>query len=166
MESTAINPINGLIVVTALVAAGIILFRIASKVFKVVGIALVIGLSYYFWQGGTVSELKDESISGLFHNVPLQSLEDELCVGAKADRVKCDCIVEPVTQDLRERLSASQLAKASADPGQRVAELRASMRNRRKEIRQCLINNKGGDLLKKFAHVVEEASSGPIPSDR
>lgn len=157
------NPINGLIVMTAMVAAGIIVFRVAGRFLKIFGIALVVGLAYYFWQGGTVSGLKDESIFAIFHKAPLDALEDELCKAAKADRVKCDCIVEPVAEDLNNRLSAEDLRKADEDT--RVRELRTSMRNRRREIRQCLINNKGGDLLEKFANVVEDASSGPAPSE-
>jgi len=153
------NPINGLIVVTVLVAGGYMLFKVASRVLKVVGIALTCGLAWYFWQGGTVSGLKDESIKTVFKQAPLTALEDNLCLGQKADRIKCECIVQPVAQDLTARLTRKELSAVSASPEERVTELRKSMRNRRREIRQCLVNNKGGEFLQKFGDVLEAAAS-------
>ncbi len=138
-----IPPINGLITVLAIVGAAYLIFKVASKLLKAVGLILIVALGWFFWQGGTVDDLKAKGTNVIFGKTPLMELNSRYCEGDKAEKTKCECFVTPVNDDLRERLSLAEIKAADADPAKRLEELRKSMRNQNKAIKDCLIKNKG-----------------------
>ena len=141
---------NTLILIIAGLAVVFILFKIAQKIIKFVLLAVIIGLAIFFWQGGTVSDLKGAGVNSLFGDSNMQTMMDDHCAGEKAERVKCSCIIEPVYQDLSNRLSASEIAEANRNPDRMEAELHKSVSALQKEISLCLTKEKGTDYLKKL----------------
>jgi len=147
ISSLSENPVNLAIVAAAFLVIIYILFKVASSIFKFILVAGVIGLAYYFWQGGTVDELKDSGIEVIFKDANLSNMKAIHCDGTDSDRAKCTCIIEPIYDDLHERLSREEIARINASADAVKEELRKSMKRQRKDIRKCLIDNQGGKLI-------------------
>lgn len=141
---------NHLIVILGVIAGIYVVMKLAGKVLKVVGIALVIGLAFYFWQGGSVDGLKEGAVKQVFKDTPISELMQKFCQEDKQDKARCMCIVTPVHNDLHTRLSAAELQEVDADPARRSEEIRTSLKNKKKDIRKCLINNKGKEYIMKL----------------
>lgn len=150
LESLSENPINIAITVGAIILVIFILFRVAKTLLKVVLVVVVLGLAYYFWQGGTVSGLKDAGIDLVFKDANLSDMREKLCEGEKADKAKCSCIVEEVHRDVEVRLSEDEIAQANQDKAKIREEIRKSMKGRKKEILDCLKQNQGEKYMKLF----------------
>ncbi len=147
ISSLTENPVNLAIVAAVFLIIIYILFRVASSIFKLILVAGVIGLAYYFWQGGTVDELKDSGIEVIFKDANLSNMKAIHCDGTDSDRTKCTCIVEPVYDDIYQRLTREEIARINTSDDAVKEELRKSMKRQRKEIRKCLIDNKGSKLI-------------------
>ena len=147
LSSLTDNPQNTLIAVLVAVAIIFILFRVAKSVFKIVGTLLVLALAFYFWQGGTVAGLKDKGTQAIFKDANLSNMMQMHCQGDKADKAKCTCVIGPVFQDIHSRLSSTEISMANQDSERIESEIQTSMKNKKKEIRKCLVNNSGGQVL-------------------
>ena len=152
---------NTLILILAGLAVVFILFKIAQKIIKFVLIAAIVGLVIYFWQGGSVASLKGAGVRSLFGDSNIQTMMDDHCSGEKAERVKCSCIVEPVYQDLTQRLTPTEITEANTNAQRMEKELEKSISSLQKEISLCLTKEKGTDYLNKlngFWNKVKEAA--------
>lgn len=134
---------NLLILILSTASVVYILFKVGQKIVKGILVLIIAGLAFYFWQGGTVDELKGKGIQSLIDQSSLVNLRQNNCAGDKADNTKCLCIIGPVEEDLRSRLSSSEMRTLDLDAQLRKKEIRSSMSNKQKEIRQCIINKKG-----------------------
>ena len=148
------NPQNSLIAVLVALALIFILFRVAKSIFKIVLSVVVLGLAFYFWQGGTVDGLKDKGTQAIFKDADLSNMMQVHCQEEKADKIKCECVIGPVFQDIHSRLSSSEIAQANQDPQRIEEEIQRSMKNEKKEIRRCLVNNSGGKVLDQLKGVL------------
>lgn len=161
METSFSEPTNLLLLGVAVLVGGYLLFKIASKVLKTVLLLAIVGLVIYFWQGGTVDSLKDTSVRTLFNKrTTISGMMDQFCADEKAEKVKCLCIVQPVHADLTGRLSASQIAAIDQNSDQVQEEIRVSLGNQQKEIRNCLVKNKGSQYMEALKNFVGEVKEG------
>ena len=149
------NPMNLLILALAIIGGGYLLFKVAGKIIKTVGIIILLGLVYYFWQGGTSADLKMSGTKTLFTNAKLSTLESRYCKEGKEEKTKCLCITTPVAEDLQSRLSAKEMQEIDLDQKKVYTELHKSMRNKRKQINNCLIKNKGAKGVGKLVDMVK-----------
>lgn len=156
------EPTNLLIVGAVILIGGYILLKVASKIIKTVLTLALVGLAIYFWQGGTVDGLKSAGVKTLFNKkTTISGLLDQHCSAQKAEKVKCLCIAEPVYADLTSRLSGSDISAIDQDSDRVQEEIRTSLKNKQKEIRNCLVKNKGSqymEALKDVAGKVKEAA--------
>ncbi|MEM6262300.1 MAG: hypothetical protein AAGI38_07330 [Bacteroidota bacterium] len=161
MENISPQTLNIIILVLAVIGAGFLLYKVAGAALRTVGVVIILGLVIYFWQGGTVDGLKGKGTEMLFKNTPIAQLEETFCAGEKATNAKCICMVQPVLEDLNARLSVDQIASVDQDADARLLEIRASMKNRQKEIRSCLIQKKGSKYLDMVDRAVDEIREQP-----
>ncbi|MEM6628051.1 MAG: hypothetical protein AAF694_00185 [Bacteroidota bacterium] len=159
ISSLTDNPTNSIIAIAVVIALVYIFFRVAKSAIKLILTVIVLGLAFYFWQGGTVDGLKDKGTQALFKDADLSNMMQIHCQDEKADKVKCTCVIGPVFQDIHSRLSTSEISQANQDPERIEEEIQTSMRNKRKEIRKCLVNNSGGKVLDQLKGVLGGLSS-------
>ena len=158
------EPTNLLMLGLAVVVGGYLLFKIASKILKTVLFFVIVGLVIYFWQGGTVSDLKDTGVRTVFNKkTTLSGMVAQLCEDEKAEKVKCICIVQPVHEDLTRRLSAGQMAAIDRDSDRVQEEIRISLGNQRKAISNCLVKNKGSQYMEALKEVIGKGKEGSAP---
>ena len=153
MENLMDNPINLLILVGAGILIISILMKVAKSIFKIALTVVVLGLAWYFWQGGSLADLKDEGVRQLFKKAAISDMKDIYCDGEKAEKTKCICIITPVYDDLHARYSISEIREIEKDEDQVMAEIRLSLQRRNKEIRSCLTERKGSQYLNILKHV-------------
>lgn len=134
---------NLLILILSAASVIYILFKVGQKIVKGILVLIIAGLAFYFWQGGTVDELKGKGIQSLIDQSSLVALNKNNCEGKELDNTKCMCIIAPLEEDLEARLSRSEMQTRDLDPELIKKEIRISLQNRQKEIRQCIINKKG-----------------------
>ncbi|MEO0899527.1 MAG: hypothetical protein AAFY71_24165 [Bacteroidota bacterium] len=146
------NNLNLIILVAAGVAIGLIFFRVAQNILKTVLIIGVVGLAVYFWQGGSVDELGQESIGLFFKESSYGAMLEVNCPEKKADKSRCDCVVNPVFEDLGKKYSDAQLDELDDNWEDFRREIGVSMKENKKEIRKCLQEHGGKyiDKLKDF----------------
>lgn len=116
-----------LIVVVAAIIVIYSLIRWATKVaVKVLGVLLSLAIVIFvlfYWRGGLVNLHKE--------HFPLFKLHQKYCID-KADPVKCDCIIEPVFEDISESYDVDELDGLS----ERANELNGIVKALRKEARK------------------------------
>jgi hypothetical protein len=112
-------------------------------------------LVVYFWQGGSVSDLKDKSVEALFKDATIETMLGQYCpaTAEEPDDVKCLCIVRPVHSDLTARFTEKEIREIDQDDARIQAEIRKSFSNKKKEIKNCLVKNKGSEYLDKMKDV-------------
>ncbi len=147
ISSLTDNPINLAILVGAFLIIIYIVFKVAKSILQLILIAGVVGLAYFFWQGGTVDELKDSGVEVIFKDANLSNMKVVLCSDSNSDKAKCTCIVDPVYEDIHNRLSKTEIARINTSPEEIKEELRKSMKSQRKDIRKCLLSNQGDKLI-------------------
>lgn len=156
MESLQQIPnFNMIIMIAAGVVIGLILFKVAQRILKTVLILAVVGLAYFFWQGGTVDELGQESIDLFFKESSVARMVSVNCPDEKAEKAKCDCVVIPTQEDLQDRFSRSEIRDLDQNWDDLKREIGKSMKENQNEIRKCLVNNHGKKYVEKFSDLVE-----------
>jgi len=134
---------NLLILILSAASVIYILFKVGQKIVKGILVLIIAGLAFYFWQGGTVDELKGKGIQSLIDQSSLVNLRKNNCEGDKVDNTKCICIIGPLEDDLTSLLSSTEMRTLDYDPQLIKKEIRLSLSNTQKEIRQCIIKKKG-----------------------
>ena len=147
LESFNGNPINMAIAIGAVILVVYILMKVARTVLKFVLTIAIIALAWYFWQGGTVDGLKLKGVEQVFKDTSLSNMEEDLCQGEKADKLKCQCIVMPVKEDLESRFSQEEMQRMDTDEEIVKEEIARSIKNQQKEIRSCLVKEGGGKYM-------------------
>lgn len=151
MDQLSTLPITNIaILVLAGIGALYLIFKVGSKIIKTVGLILILALGIFFWQGGTMDELKLKGIGTLFGDTPISQFEDKYCAAEKEDRSMCDCVARPIYQDLKSRYSSGELSALDLDKKGRKEAIKESMKNKQAEILSCL-KDRGIDNVKELA---------------
>jgi len=134
---------DSLVLVFGLVV-GIIIIKLLGKfVFRLIGVAVlaVIMLAYTYFYTDFFVEHKE--------NVVVQKIEDKLdfvsiieyqkqhCDGVlltRNDSITCQCIVEPLVKDIRERLSVEEIEALEKNKALYVKEILVSLKKNQSEI--------------------------------
>ncbi|MFK7969795.1 MAG: hypothetical protein AB8F95_05480 [Bacteroidia bacterium] len=146
-----------IIFILAIIGGIWVVVKIGGKIIKTVVVLAIIALALYlFVFGGSISDLKKGGTKLIFSGATLSGLEERYCVEGKEEKYKCECIVQPVAADLKARLSRSEMARIDEDRSDIYDELHTSMRNKRKEINDCLIKNKGAKGVSKLIEEVDK----------
>jgi len=157
MESLdQISNLNLIILVAAGVAIGLIAFRVAQRILKFALIAAVLGLAIFFWRGGTVDELGQESIGLFFKESRIDDMMAVNCPEKKIDRAKCDCVVIPVYKDLKSNFTVEEQDELSEDWELLRREIGKSMKANQEDIRQCLVQNHGKKYVDKLSDFIND----------
>lgn len=154
-DLTALPLTNILILILAGIGALYLIFKVGSKVIKTVGLILILAAGIFLWRGGTVDELKLKGIGTLFGNTEISQFEAKYCEGAKEDRSMCDCVAQPIYQDLKSRYSSGELSALDLDKNRRKEAIKESMKNKQGEILSCL-KDRGIDNIKELAESFRE----------
>ncbi len=149
MESLPLPPTNILILILAAIGALYLIFKVGSKIIKTVGMVLILALAVFFWQGGTVDELKLKGVGTLFGDTHISDFEAKYCQGIKEDASMCDCVAQPVYQDLKARYSSGELSEIDLDKNRRKEAIKESLKNKQGEILRCL-KDRGIDSVKEL----------------
>ncbi|MEZ4686116.1 MAG: hypothetical protein R3B47_08640 [Bacteroidia bacterium] len=144
MDFNSLDITQLIIFVLAIIGGIWVVVKIGGKIIKTVVVLAIIALALYlFVFGGSISDLKQSGTRLLFSGATLSGLEERYCGLGKEDKYKCECIARPVAEDLKGRLSEAEMREIDRDKDRIFEELHISMGNRRKEINDCLIKNKG-----------------------
>ena len=155
MDFNSIPPVNLIILALAVIGALYLIFKVGSKVIKALGLILILALAIFFWQGGTVDELKLKGIGAMFGDTPVAEMEAKYCQNEKEEGNMCQCVVMPVLQDLDARYSRSELADLDKDNDARKEAIKESMKNKQKEILGCM-KDRGIDNVNELAKSLKE----------
>ena len=151
MEIQSLPLTNIIILVLAAIGAIYLIFKVGSKIIKTVGLILILALGVFLWQGGTVDDLKLKGIGTLFGDTPISQFESKYCGGdSQDDRTMCDCVAQPIYQDLKSRYSSGELSALDLDKSKRKEAIKESMKNKQGEIFSCL-KDRGIDSVKELA---------------
>lgn len=131
--------IGGLI---TLVVAGL-LIRFATKfLLKLVGWVLIIGLGMYALYHFGIGPFKQNPIS-------IQTWESKYCENPE-EVVTCDCIVNPIKNDLESRFTSKELAAIESDRAQMLYVVQRSFGAVKPQIQRCLGNANADKALEDF----------------
>ena len=146
------------------IAAGIILSFIiikfiAKNIIKFIGITvLVVAFGFYLWyvfgdsQNGNIAKIVSFSPAAI-HTAYCEDMKTH------SDSLKCECIVEPIYEDLKQRLSADELKSMKNDKIKFITEVRESINNKKQEIKNKLKDRQAGYLWDEFK---QEIKNGDI----
>lgn len=154
-QSTLITVIIGIVAIYILV-------KVASRIMKVIAIAIIIGLGWYFYQGNSFDDLKGDTLGFLVGNTKIEDYPTKFCAEDKKDNFRCACIANPVYLDLKSRLSDAQIAELENNKEAKMAEIKQSILNRQAEIKACggeknkVVTDKIMDLVKGAGNSVKE----------
>ncbi len=112
-----INITNVIIVSLAFITVILILKFIVKKLFKIIGFFIVVAALFaYLYTTGVISYNKDNKImkkvkETVKMDISLSDLKTKYCSGnlSKDDKIKCECIIEPLYKDLTSRFSNKEL---------------------------------------------------------
>jgi energy-coupling factor transporter transmembrane protein EcfT len=146
-----------IIFVLAIIGGIWVVVKIGGKIIKTVVVLAIIGLAVYlFVFGGSISDLKRGGTRLIFAGATLSGLEERYCSLGKEEKYKSECIARPVAQDLKSRLTAAEMRDIDKDKDKIYRELHTSMGNKRKEINDCLIKNKGAKGVQSLIDEVDK----------
>ncbi|MFT5512511.1 MAG: hypothetical protein ACI8SE_000909 [Bacteroidia bacterium] len=125
-----------------LVVAGL-LIRFATKfLLKLVGWVLIIGLGIYALYHFGVGPFEQNPIS-------IQTWESKYCDNQE-DMVTCDCIVNPIKNDLESRFTVDELLEIEKDRAQLLYVVQRSFTAVKPQIQRCLGNANAENALENF----------------
>jgi hypothetical protein len=124
---------HSIILLAIAVIIGILLIKFVTKVFfKVLIFLAVAGVICYlifFYTGGNKNSGEKTFM--------LYSLQEKYCTG-KMDSVKCECIINPLLNDLRGKYKSEEIAEISKDPIKTADVLVKLLSENRTDIKACL----------------------------
>jgi hypothetical protein len=146
-----------IIFILAIIGGIWVVVKIGGKIIKTVVVLAIIALAaYLFLFDGSISDLKRGGTKLMFSGATLSGLEERYCSLGKEEKYKCECIARPVAEDLKRRLTEEQMREIDRDKSRIYDELHTSMGNKRKEINDCLIKNKGAEGVQNLIDEVEK----------
>lgn len=152
---------------TIMLIAGIVvlflLIRFVTKIIvKIVGAVFVLGFLVYvlfYWNGGML-DLGNKDFM-------LKELQQKYC-HVPEGKIKCDCIIEPLMDDIYARHSAQEIEKLQNSKAKSLLEISRSMARQRKEIMQCLheknATNQWDEFLKELKDMGENLPQNALDS--
>lgn len=141
--------IIGVVVIIAVV----LVFKLLVKnIFKVLALGvIIIGLALYgfFILGSDENDIKFIEILSKYS---IRDLEDVYCKDnvSKTDSLKCVCIIKPISNDLHNRFSESELNNLEKKRLKFAKEIFVSFRNKKTEIKTKLKENNSLHLFDEF----------------
>lgn len=154
-----------IILLVVLALGGYLLYKITSAIIRVIIILVVIGVGYYLYQGGSLTDLKkdgvqkvvgvlkDDLILEIFHHQNWEKLTADC---PDPNDHACSCILQPVASDLKNRLGEEEFMHLKSNPSARLDEIKKSILNQKKTIKDCLIRSGGQKYLDKFGNALDE----------
>jgi hypothetical protein len=167
MQNT--DPVQLVLLAIGIVILIYIFLKVSKFFFKVLAFLFVAFVIYYFSTGGSFTELKDGTLTSLADDLKVATIEevfgdtrlqdlDQLCPESDTTD-RCICIVLPVKKELESRLRKRQIRRIDRDPALRMEEIRRSMYNKRRKIRNCLLKKNGQRFVNLMDKVVEEVQT-------
>jgi len=137
----SLNAENLIVVVIAVVIGALLIKTLTKLVFRVAGLAIiaVIGLGYlYFYtnyfenhQDNKMVKAVEKQIEKHIQLASLINFEKNHCKGkekTRADSIKCECIVQPLLDDLNSRYTDEELINLMNDKDRYLKELLAALK--------------------------------------
>ena len=126
-----------------------------KKIFKFVLLGFIALGIIFLMTGNDITGLFQPSLENIFEDTTIQELRAKHCKEGKEDKIKCECFVMPVYNDLLERKGGEQaLSRLENDKREMVNEMLQSFRIRKGEVNQCL--RQKGEAGKKFLGTIEK----------
>ena len=150
-----------LIVGIATIILIIIVIKLATKhVIKVTAISLVLAVLgiYLFVVFGNADE--DIAFVDVMTEYTLEDLSNLYCKNdmSKTDKLKCECFVQPLMQDMKSRFTGDELEILRTKRAKYAIEIAKSYRNKRNIIKQKLKDNNAVHLLKEIKSDLKDKS--------
>lgn len=143
--------LENIIILAVLIVLAFIIIRFLTKILaKLIAFAVVAALIIYvlfYWNGGILNLGKNEFI--------IYDLEQKYCV-EKYDTVKCDCIIQPLKDDIESKYTAEELEALKGKQKESLNILMNSYRENQESIHECLKENNSGDAWKE---IIEDLKS-------
>jgi len=167
---------ENLIAIAVAIIVGIMVIKLLTKlVFRVLGIAIIaaVGLGYLYFYTDYFENHQDNKIVKAVENqiekhIQLASLieyEKKHCNGkeqTKSDSIKCECIVQPLLDDLRSKYSNEELQALMKDKDAYLKELLAALKRNQDFIIHKL---KQRQATKFWNEMVQDLKKGKFLSD-
>ncbi len=148
MDSSILSNIPDIVIVVAAVFLLIIILRFIGKIiFKTISFIVIVGIVLYllfYWRGG-VLDIGNKAFM-------LEEMKQKYCV-EMVDKVKCECIVTPIYNDIKEQYSDEEIALFQENKIKSARIILTSLLKKQKEIRRCL---KEKDALEEWDNFVDD----------
>lgn len=121
-----------IIIVVGIILLILVLRFIAKNILKIIGVLIIIvvfGYFLLFYKGGLLDLGNKDFI--------LNELKEKYCV-EQIDEIKCECIIEPLFNDITSQYSLEELAELQKDKTKSLEIIFKSLRDNRAEIKSCL----------------------------
>jgi hypothetical protein len=135
---------NDTLLLIAGLAIGIIIIKLLGKfVFRLVGVAVlaIFLLTYtYFYTDFFVEHKENKVVQAIEKKIEIVSImeyQKKHCNGViltRNDSITCECIVEPLVKDMKERLSKEEIKALDTNKQLCLKELMTSLKRNEKEI--------------------------------
>lgn len=137
--------LENIIILAVLILLAFVVIRFLTKILaKLIAFAIVAALIIYvlfYWNGGLINIGKDTFI--------IYDLEEKYCE-EKMDTVKCNCIIQPLKEDIESKYTAEELDEIKNDRSESLEILMNSIRENQESIKECLQENKSGNAWNEF----------------
>lgn len=142
------------VIAGAIVVAFMILRFIGKLLARVVSIIFVAGFVIFvlfYWRGG-VLDLGNKDFM-------LTELQEKYCDEAQYDEIKCNCIIEPLVQDIFSEYSTDEVIEFKENKLKSLKVILKSLSANNKQIMECLREN---DALEKWDEFIYELEDTDI----
>ncbi|MEH0156754.1 hypothetical protein V6R21_21670 [Limibacter armeniacum] len=140
-----------ILLIVGVIILGWIVIKAAKMILKVGAILLLVA-AFFFWY----KMIPDSGLDVFFKKAEKLSDLQRLCAESEGlKEVKCDCIVEPIYNDMSQRLTGERLTEVEANPELFKKELRKSLQNSRHEIKDCIAKEKGPEMADKIEKAID-----------
>ena len=136
-------------IVLAIIALFLV-FKFAKNIAKLVLLAIVIiSLGGYLYFGTNLFTEKRQELAQKF---TIENVKEQYCTGniSDNDRIKCECILVPLFDDLNKRFSESELAELEKNKPKLITEIFKSFHFKKDEINRLLENKDAVSVLEEF----------------
>ncbi len=138
------------------------LFRFLLKFLALLAIGLAVFLIFFNGQG-----LEEAGMKALLGEGSISEMKKKLCQDDTPESYQCDCIATPVFDDLNSRFTKAQLREMEKSPEKIRDEIKASLKNRKTDIKNCIVQKKGSGFWQKLTVAADQLQevlkqSGPV----
>ncbi|WNJ18091.1 hypothetical protein [Pontibacter sp. G13] len=133
---------NSLLLFIAAALGILVAFKVARVLLKGVYVVLITLGVMYFWQGGSVDDLKSKAVEALVHQGTLEEVFKSYCDRQTQLDIKCECLLTPIYDDLFERLTPEEIEEANQNKKLRRREVMLSLHIKKEEIKSCYVKRR------------------------